>query len=281
MSETETVVHVGGQESEWKPQIVEHSLTVANPYTLLQSAVEKGFDAERISQFMDLQDRMEKRESIRLYTEAMNKCQKRMPIVIRDKVNTGANNAKYATLEAVANIIKPIYTEEGFTLEFGEEDSPLEKHRRIVCYVQHVGGHGRQLHLDSIIDDTGPKGGAVKTPVQGLVSMVTYLRRTLSCMAFNVTVADQDTDGQNVNALLNEEQCSYLRQKLVECETAKNPVREAQFIAWLAEEQKDRDNVQVLEDVQQRFYTKALKALEKKLKEGIARQAELAKGVPQ
>lgn len=265
MTESETI-NVG--DTEWKPQIVEHTgIVVANPFTLLQSAIEKGFDAERISQFMDLQDRMQKKQALEEYIAAMNRCQKRMPIVVRDSENK-QTNSRFARLEAVANRIKPIYTEEGFTLEFGEEDSPLEKHRRIVCEVQHLGGHAKKFHLDSPIDDVGAKGAPNKTAVQGLGSLVSYLRRYLTLMIFNITVADEDTDGNSDQSKMTAEQCEYLRKKLAECDAVGMAVREYPFLNWLAEEQKDRENVKVLEDVQQRFFARALKALDRKIEEG-------------
>ena len=272
MSEVETI-DVG---NAWKPEVVESpqatAIVAANPYSLLQMAIEKNLDAERISQFMDLQDRMEKKQALSEYTAAMNRCQKRMPVVVKDKENE-STKSWFARLETVAKSIKPIYADEGFTLEFSEADSPLEFHRRVICDVTHEGGHSKQFHLDSKIDDVGAKGTTNKTAVQGLGSMVSYLRRYLTLMIFNVTVGDEDNDGQNGQALLSEEQCSFIRSKMKECEDLGLPIREAAFISWLATEQKDRDGVKVFEDVQSRFYHKAKSALEKKLAEAMAKKS--------
>jgi hypothetical protein len=260
----------------WKPEIVETreaSLAIATPLSLLQLAIEKNLDAERIQQYMDLQDRMEKKRALQEYTAGMVNCQKRAAIVVKDKKNE-STGSWFARLETVAKEIKPIYTDEGFILEFSEADSPLENHRRIICDVTHEGGHCKQFHLDSKIDDVGAKGAANKTAVQGLGSMVSYLRRYLTLMIFNIVVADEDNDGQSNDALLTEEQCAYLRSKLEECEKLGRAINQNRLIAWIAEEQKDKERVQVFEDVQQRFYAKAKKALEAEVEKAIKKRSE-------
>lgn len=271
MNDMETV-DVG---TAWSaPEIVDSSKTTAivatNAYSLLQLAIEKDIDAERIAQFMDLQDRMERKEAMAYYQAAMNRCQRKMPIVVKDKENE-STKSWFARLETVAKVVKPIYTAEGFTLEFGEEDSPIENHRRIVCEVTHEKGGSKKFHLDSPIDDVGAKGTPTKTKVQGLGSMVSFLRRYLTLMIFNIITADEDNDGQQTSGLMTEEQCAFLRMQMKTCEELKSPIREGSFIQWLAEEQKDRENVHVIEDVQSRFYQKAKSALEKKIAEARAR----------
>lgn len=273
MSETESipeVINVGGYPAgDWKPEIRDTSKTtslmVANPYAvLLQQAIEKGFDAERIGQILDLQDRMERREAEKRYVEAMVNVQARCPIVVRDKKNE-STGSWFARLETVAIRIKPIYTEEGFILEYGEGDSPLEKHRRIICDVTHCGGHSKQFHLDSPIDDVGAKGTPNKTAIQGVGSMVSYLRRYLCLMIFNIVVADEDNDGNNDGELWTEEQIETIRAKMMDCEVAKVSVREYPFIEYLAKLQGNKD-AKVFGDLTQKVFPRAVAELDKKLR---------------
>ena len=204
----------------------------ATPMSLLQLAIDKGFDAERIGQFMDLQDRMEAKRSEQEYVEAMNRCQKRMPVVVRDAENQ-QTRSRYARLETVSAAIRPIYTEEGFTLEFGEGKSDLPNHRRIVCEVRHVGGCSKPFFLDSPIDDVGAKGSANKTAVQGLGSMISYLRRYLTLMVFNITIADEDTDGNPAKCTISEDAISTLNDMLAQCRAVGNPVEGKRLVAFL------------------------------------------------
>lgn len=125
------------------------------------------------------------------FHEAMNAVQGEMQAVVRNALNS-ETRSKYATLEAVDAAIRPIYAKHGFSLSFSEaaNDQPEMK---IECIVRR-GGHAETFHLSALSDMTGPKGTPNKTNVQGVGSSVSYLRRYLTCMIFNVALRD-DNDG--------------------------------------------------------------------------------------
>lgn len=271
---TATVVNVGDGPA-WKPEIVDSqkSITVANPYTLLQLAIEKGFDAERIGQMMDLQDRFEAKQALAAFTMAFNAAQAEMPAIIKDKENKD-KKSWYARLEAVNRIVVPCYTNHGFGMSFTEKPSTPELPvpdgcRRLVGTLSHIGGHSKEFMADVPLDGVGAKGGSIMNATQGYVSTTSYAQRVVICRAWNLTIEDSDQDGETANATLTDEQCAYLRSKMAECETLKVPVMEARFIRWIAEEQRDRENVKVFEDIQQRFYVRAKKGIEAKVTEAL------------
>jgi hypothetical protein len=125
------------------------------------------------------------------FHEAMNAVQGEMQAVVRNALNS-ETRSKYATLEAVDAAIRPIYAKHGFSLSFSEaaNDQPELK---IECVVRR-GGHAETFHLSALSDTTGPKGTPNKTNVQGVGSSVSYLRRYLTCMIFNIALRD-DNDG--------------------------------------------------------------------------------------
>jgi hypothetical protein len=127
------------------------------------------------------------------FNRAMSLAQGEMVPVVRDAQNT-QTNSKYATLERIDAVIRPIYTKYGFCLSFNSEaiEGPNE---RIVCEVSHVAGHTKKFQLEAAPDTVGPQGKANKTPLHGLGSMVSYLRRYLTCMIFNITLTNEDNDG--------------------------------------------------------------------------------------
>jgi hypothetical protein len=61
--------------------------------------------------------------------------------------------------------------------------------------VSHTAGHTEKYQLEAASDTAGPKGTANKTPLHGLASTVSYLRRYLTCMAFNIVLKNDDNDG--------------------------------------------------------------------------------------
>lgn len=123
---------------------------------------------------------------------AMNAAQAEMLPVTRDAKND-QTNSKYARLETIDAAIRPIYTKHGFHLSFNSEpiDGPND---RIVCEVTR-GRHTKKFQLEAAPDTAGPQGKPNKTPLHGLASTVSYLRRYLTCMIFNIVLANEDNDG--------------------------------------------------------------------------------------
>jgi hypothetical protein len=127
------------------------------------------------------------------YARAMRAAQADMMPILRTAQNT-STNSRYAPLEVIDAVIRPIYTRHGFAMEFNSE--PVDGGVRLICEVTHTpGGHTKTRHLEAALDAVGPQGRANKTPVQALVSSTTYLRRTLTCMVWNLALTNEDMDG--------------------------------------------------------------------------------------
>lgn len=127
------------------------------------------------------------------YNEAMRLAQAEMPNAIgRDEKG---ERGRYARLETIAMKIKPVYTRHGLSLSFGSKESPIEGHYRVTCDVRHSGGHVEHHSADLKLDNVGPEGKPNKTNVQGWGSMISYARRYITVMIFNITIANEDDDG--------------------------------------------------------------------------------------
>jgi hypothetical protein len=129
-----------------------------------------------------------------------------MPKVLKNARNTHTDT-RYANLENVQSMARPVYSKHGFSLCFGEADCPVEKFKRTVCDVTHDKGHTRRYHIDLPIDGVGGGGNSIKgmNPVQGCISTTSYGQRRLTCMIFNIVIADEDDDGQG-GATINDDQ---------------------------------------------------------------------------
>lgn len=128
------------------------------------------------------------------FNRAMSAAQAEMQPVVRDASND-QTRSKYARLETIDAAVRSIYTGHGFCLEYNSEaiEGPNE---RIVCEVSHTAGHTKRFQLEAAPDMAGPQGKANKTALHGLGSTVSYLRRYLLCMAFNIVLTNDDNDGQ-------------------------------------------------------------------------------------
>lgn len=180
---------------------------VVTPLVLLQQAIAKGLDADQLGKLMDLQERYEASRAKAEYSAAMVACQREMPVIVRNKMNS-QTNSKYATLETIQEKIKSIYLKHGFSLSHGSADSPMAGHYRATCTVTHEGGHSEYFFLDVPPDDKGIKGSTNKTAIQALGSSLSYAQRYLECRIFDLTIADQDRDGngEGGSKLITEEQ---------------------------------------------------------------------------
>lgn len=200
----------------------------ANPLTLIQQAIGQGIDPERLGKLMDLQERWERNKAIQAYSQAMNECQKEMPIVVKDRKNEHTRS-KYATLEAVSHAIKPVYTGHGFSISFDEAECTVAESIKVTATLRHSGGHSEQFSTIIPLDGAGIKGNANKTATQGKGSTLTYARRYLTLMIFNIAVADEDLDGNSENTPIGEDQIGEISALMNRCRAAQVPVNVAKF----------------------------------------------------
>lgn len=155
------------------------------------------------------------------FHEAMSEVQAEMQAVARNAFND-QTRSKFATLEAIDAAIRPTYTKHGFRLSFTETPTDTPE-LRISCVISRR-GHEETYFLSALSDTVGPQGKPNKTNVQGVGSSVTYLRRYLACMIFNVALRD-DNDGnrakpananEETGELINRHQVNELRALMLE-----------------------------------------------------------------
>lgn len=172
---------------------------ISAPNPLQQMAMElisKGGDLTQLDKLLDLQFKWEADQARKAYADSMAIAQAEMPAVFKDRFNT-QTKSWYATLDSINNRITPVYTKHGFSLSFDTEDSPLDKCIRIVCRVLHYKGHREEFRYDQPIDDVGIAGSVNKTQVHARGSAMTYGRRYLTLMIFNLVASDEDDDGNS------------------------------------------------------------------------------------
>lgn len=184
----------------------ENALTVAEPQSLLnfvaRALVDPAIDVTKLEMLLRMQREIVAEEARLQFSVSMNLAQGEIQAVARNAVNS-ETRSKYATLEAVDAAIRPVTAKHGFSLMFSQADNEGPE-IRIECVVRHREGHAETFHLSALSDMTGPKGTPNKTQVQGVGSSVSYLRRYLTCMIFNVALRD-DNDGNRAKQKVSEE----------------------------------------------------------------------------
>lgn len=205
----------------------------ADPVDRVMGMLDKFFESGR--SMAEAQDLFALLNSVRAekakreFVAAMNACQAEMPTVIRDKMNQETGKA-YAPLETIKTWAKPHFIKHGFTLEFTSEAGDSPDRTTVHLDVTHTGGHTKRTTIPNCeLDDKGPKGGAVKTQIQGRMSMLSYAQGRLICLAFNLTVADEDRDGRlGTTETITDEQAAEVERLLTETNASRS-----KFFDWL------------------------------------------------
>lgn len=162
-----------------------------------QAARDPNVDVDKMERLFAMHEKMQDRQAEQAFSDAMKAAQSEMPTIAKDRHNT-QTNSDYATLDAINKAITPVYTRHGFSLSYDTEDSPIPDHVRVACHVLHSGGHERTYRYDQPMDATGIGGKVNKTPTHARGSAITYGRRYLVLMIFNLTTG-YDDDGNSAN----------------------------------------------------------------------------------
>lgn len=148
-------------------------------------------DLDKLQRMMAMQEEWEKRQAATNYNEQMSLAQGDMTQVSKDSSNSGTHS-KYASLPALDAAIRPIYTKYGFSVAFNDE-TPADRPDwlRLVAYVSN-GAETRTFTKWIPVSTTGLRGQQALTPTHASIGAVTYGRRALLKMIFNLAEADDD-----------------------------------------------------------------------------------------
>lgn len=224
-----------------------------------QMAKDPTIDVDRLERVFALRREMQKEQAEREFTAAMQAVQASIPRIRRDASNTHTNS-RYARLETISAAIDPIVNRNGLTLSFGTAECPVPGHFRVTCDVSHIGGHTKLYHLDLPADGLGAKGAQTKTGTHAAGSTLSYGRRYLKTLIFDVTITNSDDDGNRAAGVaaveevyITDEQVQALRDLMKEV-----GADEAAFVQWA--------NVEALESIAARHFKDAVAALNRKRK---------------
>ena len=194
------------------------ALAPRTPDFMLQALIDQKADPATIEKMMDLYARWQADQAKQAFTVAMNLCQAEMPTIIRDKRNIETGKS-YAPLETIKTWSKPHFIKHNFALSFTCEAGDPPATTTVHLDVTHSGGHTQRTTIPNCeLDDKGPKGGAVKTPIQGRMSTLAYAQGRLITLAFNLTVADEDRDGQA--GAISPDQIEMINAEIEKCQAA-------------------------------------------------------------
>jgi hypothetical protein len=171
---------------------------------MIQMAVAKGADLDKLEKLMAVQERYEANEAKKAYIEAKAAFKAEAPTVIKDKENTQFKS-KYPSESALLNTYSPILSKFGLEVnfDFPEKEGVVG----VTCILSHRQGHCEKVTLFGPPDTSGSKNSH-----QQIKSAITYLRKTTLEAVLGVASQDpsSDDDGNGAGAVISEKQLSQI-----------------------------------------------------------------------
>lgn len=192
---------------EQAPDEKDREATIIN--VIARAASDPNTDVDKLERLLAMQERVLERAAEQTFNAAMLQAQEEMGPVLKNKENK-ETHSKYADLEQVSKLMDPIIYRHGFTLSFGTADCPYSAHYRVTCDVAHTGGFSKKYQADVPVDNTGPKGSQNKTMTHGFGSALSYGRRYLKLLIFDVATTDDDGRMAGNGGPINKQQFEVL-----------------------------------------------------------------------
>ena len=214
-----------------------------------QAVMSKDIDVDKMRALFELQKDILAEEHRISFKAAMARLQERLPQIA--KYGKG-KNSKFAKLEDIDTIIKPILADEGFSIDF-DEASNTATTVTFVATVSHREGHSETKRLTVPIDvaSKNDRGVAIRTAIQDAGSTVSYARRYLIKMLFNIVEVGEDTDGVK-RSFVTESQIRDIETLIADTKSNKDA-----FLSMIA-------GVDQLEDLPADQYKRVMNALQTK-----------------
>lgn len=169
-----------------------------SPANMIREAISGKASLEQLKGFLELQREYEANEARKAFALSFAAAQSKIVAVTKTKINP-QTHSKYADLGDILISANPIYTQEGFSVIFYEGETTLPGHIRICADILHRAGHKETYHYDIPLDGVGIQGNPNMTKIHGKSSSVSYGRRYLMCMIWNIPT--QDNDGNMAGTL--------------------------------------------------------------------------------
>ena len=240
---SETKVAVLDKPGELAPVSEPNLLSV-----IAAAVADPRIDVEKMERLLAMHEKITTEQRRIDFFAALARIQAAIPQIdqkgmIHDK--QGVIRSRYAKIEHIDAILKPLLSEEGFAMSFDSAAAPNGGYL-LSCMLSHKGGHSEVKSLVLPLDKSD-----FRSNVQSVGSTISYGKRTLKKMHLDIIEVHEDDDGQGGAKKISEDQARDFEAAVQE--TKGNP---ALFLKHMEAES--------FSDILVRDIPKALAALDKK-----------------
>lgn len=174
-----------------------------------QATAMSDVDTGKMQVLMDMYHKDQDRRASKEFMEDFAVMQGKLPRVAAKRKNN-QTNSNYAAIEDINEVVFPILTSYGFGIIFKTKEQTADS-VTVEATLTHKSGHTESTTLTMPLDDVGMGGKTNKTKVHGTGSAITYAKRYALCELLNISVGEQDTDGNLPSDMITEEQLATLQ----------------------------------------------------------------------
>lgn len=217
------------------------------PAMLLNIAIEKGAELDKLEKLMDLQIKWEANQARKAYTEAMAAFKANPPDIEKDKtVAYGNTKYNHATLANVTDKINAALSQHGLSASWVTQQA--DKGITVVCRITHVLGHYEETSLTAPADTSGAKNA-----IQAIGSTISYLQRYTILALTGLATRDMDNDAQGTVEYIDDKQLSTIRDLMND-----KDIKEDKFCEYM--------QVESLRAIKKTDFQKAIQSIKAKVK---------------
>ena len=232
----------------------EEQLPAQQPTNMLEviqmAASDPRVDVGKLSALLDLKERIDARDAEIAFNQAFARMQPRLPRIKKNgSIDLGKGKPlSFARYEDIDYAIRPVLTEEGFTLSFTSE--PTDKGVLMTATLAHAQGHSRSSRMQ-LPPDAGPGRNAL----QAIGSSHSYGKRYLTAGILNLIMEGADDDARSVG-YITDQQLDSIMDLTHECGMDKDAASMSKFLEYMS--------AKAPREILARDYKKAVTALESK-----------------
>ena len=189
-----------------------------SPSALIELAISKGADLDKLEKLLTLQERYNAIEAKKAYNKAMAEFKACPPDIDKDRTvqyqpkEGKAVKYNHASLYNVTDKINSELSKHGLSASWSVQQNGIIS---VTCRITHVKGHSEETTLSAPSDTSGSKN-----IIQAIGSTITYLQRYSLLSLTGLATHDQDDDGQASSApveYIDDRQRSELHDLAVDC----------------------------------------------------------------
>ena len=188
-------------------ELVKTENAVSSPDKLIELALSKGADLDKLEKILALKERYDAGEAKKAYNKAMSEFKKTPPKIMKKSTvdfstSKGRTSYNYANLADVTNAINEALSANGLSSTFTTKQNGAIS---VTCKITHEMGHSEETTLSANADSTGNKNS-----IQAIGSTVSYLQRYTLLAATGLATQEQDDDGKAVTETITQEQAQEI-----------------------------------------------------------------------